>query len=165
MRIGRLRRDALLESRRAVLGTRSPQCSVPGCTERDPRSLTGTHPAIVCAEHRAIEAGRSWLEAHHVAGQRNDPTTVELPANWHAAMTHEQQTAWPRDLLRNPESNPLLATQARVRGSRETIGVILERPLAEAEAELDRVRRFLDEHHPGWVDGYRAWLTEADRVR
>lgn len=147
-----------LEARRRRLGAAKPACGIDGCPERDPRSLTGTWPDIVCCEHRAIAQGRWWIEWQHVAGRHNDPTIVPLPANWHALLTYRQQTAWSRDLLRNPDADPLLRVAASLRGSSETIEVILDQALTPLEAELLDLRSFLVEAiGPDWVDAYRAW--------
>lgn len=161
-----LAREAALEARRRVLGAADPRCAVPGCDETDPRALIGAYPRVLCAEHQADAEGDAWLEGHHVAGRHNDPTEVWLPANWHAIMTSEQQTAWPRELLRNPDGDPLLRTIARVRGSRETIGTILERALAPIEREDADLHDYLDERlGPGWVAGFAAWRVAREDAR
>ena len=76
------------------LGTRTPGCRKPGCRERDPFALTGVEPDLLCYEHRAEAAGRSWSEAHHVAGRANDPTTVPVPGNEHRLL-NDLQRDWP----------------------------------------------------------------------
>jgi hypothetical protein len=149
---------ARLEGRRRRHGGHGARCTEPGCHETDSRALTGAGADVLCAEHRAIAAGRSWTELQHVAGRHNDGTVVPLPANWHAALTHEQQTAWPRAMLRNPDADPLLRVGACIRGSRETIGVILDRALGSLDSDVLEFRKFVeDEMGPDWPDRYRAW--------
>lgn len=158
--------DHAFEGRRRVLGTAHPRCVVPGCSETDPRALTGASPAIVCAEHAADRDGRSWLEAHHLAGRRNAPVTVWLPANWHARMTHRQQTAWRRELLRNPRADPLLRAEALLRGSRETVAVVLDEGLGPLETELADLRDYLVERiAPDWPVDFVAWLEGRRHAR
>ncbi|MHB8459731.1 MAG: hypothetical protein ACYDAK_02945 [Candidatus Limnocylindrales bacterium] len=153
--------EAALEARRRALGAVDPRCSVPGCPESDPRALTGAHPSILCADHRAEIDGRRSIEEHHVAGQHNSPATAWLPANRHAVLTFMQQTAWRTELLRNPDVDPLLCLEAAVRGSRETIGEILDGVLAPIEAELRDQRAFLAATFgPDWCTAYQRWRTE-----
>lgn len=158
--------EAALEARRRALGAADPRCSIPGCPERDPRALTGAYPAILCAEHRAEADGRRSIEEHHVAGQHNSPATAWLPANRHAVLTFKQQTAWPTELLRNPDGDPLLRLEAGIRGSRETITEIVDGILAPTEAELRDHRDFLAATFgPDWAATFQRWRTERSNAR
>ena len=153
--------EAALEARRRALGTADPRCSVPGCRETDPRALTGAHPALLCAEHRAELDGRRPTEAHHVAGRHNSSATVELPGNRHAVLTFMQQTGWRAELLRNPDGDPLVRLEAAIRGSREAIAVVLDGVLAPTEAEIARLSDFLMATiGPDWHTTFRQWLAE-----
>jgi hypothetical protein len=146
-----------LEARLRSLGARDPVCSVPGCGERDPWRLTGVAPDVLCAEHRAAAQGRDTIEDHHVAGRHNHPATVGLPANSHAALTHRQQSEWPRELLRNPDADPLVAMGARLRGSKDVIEEIVSGVLPTSD-ELDELGEFLDRRDgTGWRQEYRDY--------
>lgn len=136
------RRADQLEARLVALGTRSPQCSVSGCKEEDPFALTGTDPDILCCEHRADEQGRTWTEAHHPPGRRNDPATVPLPANDHGAVSAEQ-ALWPRETLRNPQESPLVRAAAWIRGFLVIAQVLIERYLAKIPPALERLDALL----------------------
>ena len=151
--------EAALEARRRALGTADPRCSVPGCRETDPRALTGAHPAILCAEHRAELDGRRPTEEHHVAGRHNSSATVQLPGNRHAVLTFMEQTGWRTELLRNPDSDLLLRLEAAVRGSRETIADVLDGVLAPTEAEIASLHAFLVATiGPDWHTTFQRWL-------
>jgi hypothetical protein len=133
------------EQRCRSLGHMSPRCSEPGCPEADPLALTGTHPEILCYEHDALRNGRPWLEAHHVAGKANDPTTTDLPGNDHRPISERQNELWPRETLRNPNGSPLLCAAAAIRGWLDVLWVILERTIAWV---------------PGFLEQLDAWLSE-----
>lgn len=132
------------------LGTRTPRCRKPGCRERDPFALTGVSPDILCYEHRAGAAGRSWLEAHHVASRANDPLTVTVPGNEHRLL-NERQRDWPADTLRNPEGSPLLQAAAILRGWLDVLWLILTRAVGWIPAALECLDRLLGEQlGAGW---------------
>jgi hypothetical protein len=138
------REEERRQARLRLLGTSSPRCCVPGCRERDPFALTGVHPRLLCAEHRAHIEGRSPLEAHHPAGRQNAPSdTVQLPANDHSALTHGYQAAWPRDTLRNPDGSPLLRAAASIRGWLDVLRLILERTCGWVPGFLERLDAWL----------------------
>jgi hypothetical protein len=152
------RAEAALEARRRVLGSADPRCSVAGCTEDDPRALTGAEPSVLCAEHAAARDGRSPSEDHHIAGRRNHGATAPIPANSHAALTFLQQTAWPAELLRNPKADPLLRAAASIRGSRETAEVINAKIMAPIETDLLQLSKFLREQlGEDWAARFAAW--------
>ena len=157
------RAAAKLEMRRRRHGGGASRCTATGCTETDPRGLTGAGDAVLCAEHRAAAAGRARSELHHVAGRRNSHVVVPLLGNWHAQLSHEQM-GWPPELLRNPEADPLLRAIAAVRGSRETTTVILDEVLGPLEFELSNLRDFLaDAAGPDWITTYRVWKSRLGR--
>ncbi|MBN2113690.1 MAG: hypothetical protein JW785_06135 [Acidimicrobiia bacterium] len=126
------------------LGTRTPRCRKPGCRERNPFALTGAEPDILCYEHRAELAGRSWVEAHHVAGRHNDPTVVMVPANEHRLL-NDRQRDWPQATLRNPGGSPLLRGAATLRGWLDVLWLILTRLVAWIPAALEELDRLLTE--------------------
>jgi hypothetical protein len=140
----------LSESRFRTLGTRMPRCAVPGCAETDPLALTGAHPEILCREHLADCCGAGWLEAHHLAGRRNDSATVSIPANDHGVLT-ASQSLWPRATLRNPEGSPLIQAAASIRGWLDVLQVIIERTVGWIPAFLETLDKSLAEQRgPGW---------------
>lgn len=136
-------REERLEDRVAKLGTRTPRCSAVGCGETNPFALSGIHPNLICAEHRADATARSWTEGHHLKGQANDESDVVLiPANDHAVLS-EFQRFWPEATLRNCDGSPLLRAAASLRGWLDVLRLILERTV-------------------GWIPGFLemldAWL-------
>lgn len=113
-----------LETKLAELGTRTPQCTSETCDEICPFMLTGADPEIHCYEHELLRLSRPWLEAHHPAGQHNDPRTVVVPGNDHRILS-ELQYRWPRETLRNPDGSPLLWAAALVRGWEDVLYVVV----------------------------------------
>jgi hypothetical protein len=153
------RDEERLEARLALLGTRSPRCSAPGCLERDPFALTGVHPRLMCAEHRNELEGRTWLEKSHTPGRRNDPTDdVPIPANDHSILSHKYQPSWPRETLRNPDGSPLLRAAAALRGWMDVLRLILERTCGWVPSFLERLDSWLRERvgDRWWVD-FQTW--------
>ncbi len=136
------RREERTEARLRALGVREPRCSQPGCEERDPFALTGSHPNLLCREHAALAHGRPWLEDHHLAGRANDPTTAAIPGNDHALLSEMQQQEWPRETLRNPEGSPLLRAAACLRGWMDVLWLMLARTV-------------------GWIPPFLEWLDHA----
>jgi len=67
------------------------------------------------------------MDAHHVAGRANDPTTVNVPANDHTAELTERQHDWPEQTLRNPDGDPLLRAAACLRGGYDTVVYLVKR--------------------------------------
>ena len=106
------------------------------------------------------------VEEHHVAGRRNSDATVWLPANRHARLTFLQQSGWRSGLLRNPDDDFLLRLEAAVRGSRETIAVVLDGVLAPTEAEIASLHDFLVATlGPDWNEIFRRWAGERADAR
>jgi hypothetical protein len=95
-----------------------------------------------------------------VAGRRNRPATIWLPANDHAVLTHLQQTGWDLELLRNRGANPLLRAAASIRGSREVAEVIADRISGPTEADLMVLATYLvDILGPDWPAKFDDWLA------
>jgi hypothetical protein len=143
-------REERVEERLRQLGTRAPRCAVEGCCEVDPFALSGTHPRLICDEHRADAATRSWVEGHHAKGRQNDPgDLIDVPANDHACLS-ELQRQWPRETLRNPDGSPLLRAAAALRGWLDVLRLIIERTV-------------------GWIpdllEALDVWLQEANGAR
>lgn len=152
-----------LEERLGALGTRTPRCSHPGCSETDPFALSGVHPQIVCAEHRADRDGRSWTEAHHWQGQANDAEDVSpIPANDHAVLSNKYQGEWPRETLRNPDGSPLLQAAAALRGWLDAMRLIIERTVGWIPPLLEVLDAYLRQKlGPRWWDDFLAWGSGA----
>jgi hypothetical protein len=136
------RLEDLHEQRYRALGTRTPHCAVPGCTETDPLALTGTHPQIRCQEHLADRDGRSWTQQHHLSGRANSPETVPLPANDHAVVSGFQ-SLWDRDTLRNPDRSPLRRAAAAIRAWMDILVLIIERTVGWVPALLESLDDYL----------------------
>lgn len=65
------------------------------------------------------------MEDHHLAGRRNAPVTVVLPANVHRTMTDEQRD-WPEETLRNPGRSPIRRDAAWLRALLDTQRVTVD---------------------------------------
>lgn len=149
-------REQRLEERLHQLGIRNPRCAVPGCGETSPFALSGTHPHLICDEHRADAAGRTWIEGHHVQGKANDPgDVVPTPANDHAEAS-ELQRLWPRTTLRNQDGSPLLRAAAALRGWLDLLRLIIERTVGWIPELLEELDAWLrDQLGPRWWDEFR----------
>lgn len=130
-----------LNDRHRQLGTRNPECGIPGCDETNPFALTGHHPDIICYEHKLLGMSRTPYEAHHVAGQHNSDLVADIPGNDHRILS-EYQASWPEDTLRNPDKSPLLIAAAAIRGWLDVLRIILERCIV-------------------WIPGLLEWLNDV----
>jgi hypothetical protein len=147
--------DEVREARYRALGTRTPRCSVPGCTETDPFALSGADPNIICQEHVADQLGKSWTQDHHPSGRQNSSETVPVPANDHAPVS-EMQTLWPRETLRNPTGSPLLRAAAAIRGWLDIMHLLIDRTIQWVPPALEELDRLLVERDgPGWWEVLR----------
>lgn len=151
------RYDERLDARLRQLGTREPRCSRAGCDEVDPFALTGVAPYVVCYECRAEARGREFTEAHHAAGQANDPATVRVPGNDHRVLSSYQQL-WPERTLRNPDGSPLLRAAAALRGWLDVLRLVLDRALARIPGFLERLDAWLLVRvGPRWWVEFEQW--------
>jgi hypothetical protein len=138
------------EDRLRALGTRNPRCSASGCEENDPFALTGADPAILCREHLAKTQGRARIEQHHPGGRHNDPLTVPIPGNDHAALS-ELQAQWPEETLRNPDQSPLLRIAAILRGWLDILQTVIDRGVRWIPPALEGLDEILtDRFGPRW---------------
>lgn len=87
------------------------------CGEGRPEALMKGSKPRVCAECSRKMKGHTIMDHHHVAGRRNSPITVPVPANDHRALLSPAQYDWPRETLENPRRCPLLAAAGLIRGS------------------------------------------------
>lgn len=127
-----------LEARFTLLGSRQPACE--RCGETNAFTLQCHQSGIVCATCAAVGSGKRPTEAHHVAGRHNSDVTADIPASDHRVLSRLQDH-WPWDTLVNPDSSPLLAAAASLRGWSDVMEVIIHRVLpgiAPALEELDR---------------------------
>lgn len=137
--------EDLRDKRCQALGSYSPCCAAPGCTETDPLALTGADPNILCQEHRADQQGLAWTQKHHPAGQANRPETVPAPGNDHAVLSG-MQSMWPRDTLRNPDQSPLLRVAAAIRGWLDILRLVMDRTVTWIPAALETLDALLRDH-------------------
>jgi hypothetical protein len=154
-----------LAARLRLLGTDTPRCSTAGCQERDPFALTGVHPSLLCAEHRADRDGRRWLEESHTAGQHNLPNdTVPIPANDHSVVSDRLQVEWPRETLRNPDGSPVLRAAGALRGWLDTLRLILERTCGWVPTFLEGLDAWLRmKLGERWWEEFDHWRDESDQ--
>jgi len=126
------------QSRR--LGTRTPQCT--SCGETNRAALSHKAEKIICYECDLKASGRPTIEQHHFAGRRNDPLTVPIPGNDHRILS-DCQRDWPTDTLRNSSASPLLTAAASIRGFLDTLRLIIERILGWVPDFLERLDSYL----------------------
>ena len=142
----------LREERCRALGTYSPRCSTPNCTETDPLALTGAEPNIVCHEHLADQQDRSWTEEHHYSGRASSAEKGPIPADDHAVVSG-MQSLWPRETLRNPEGSPLLRAAAAIRGWLDVLRMVVDRTVGWIPGALEALHVLLCERlGPRWWD-------------
>lgn len=91
------------------------------CGEKRAEALVARRKPPVCYQCARVARGSNAIEAHHVAGKRNSPVTLAVPANDHRAVLSVEQYGWPKATLENPEHSPLLAAAATLRGVSDTI--------------------------------------------
>ena len=118
------------------------QCA---CGERRPEALIkGTSP-ITCASCKRKQEGRKAIDAHHVFGRANDPTTTLLvPVNDHRAELSVAQQDWPQRTLRNPDGSPLLASAGRIRGFGDILDYLIPRALLCDANFLEELDAYLE---------------------
>jgi hypothetical protein len=121
------------------------------CGEMRPEGLIPRRRPAICYECDAKQGGRSPVEAHHVAGQANDPTTIDVPINDHRAVLSVDQYDWPKRTLQNPDRSPLLAMSGCIRGFMATTYYLMERLLGWIPPQLEALDAFLCEQWgPQW---------------
>lgn len=126
-------------------------CAVCACGEERPESLLPDRDPAICYECDAKQQGESTLEAHHVAGKANDPTTIDIPTNDHRAELSVAQYDWPLRTLQNPDRSPLLAMAGCIRGFIDTTNYLMENLLGGIPSKLEALDAFLcDKLGPQW---------------
>lgn len=124
-------------ARRARTRRRVGEDAVCPCGENRPAALIAGRKNAICYECDLKRRGKSIVEAHHVAGRANSPTTVEVPANDHRAELSQAQCDWPPNTLRNPGQSPRLAKAARIRGVIDTVEYLMRTELLPMAEELE----------------------------
>ena len=122
------------------------------CGEKRPEALiAGSHP-LRCAACDRERRGQTTVDVHHVAGKANSPVTIPVPVNDHRARLTVAQDNWPKETRENPDSSPLLAAAAVLRGFIDTVSYLLER--------LFWIVEMLEMAHPFLVKklGPKWWL-------
>jgi hypothetical protein len=110
--IGQYKRRSVAERR---TGGRFCQCG-----ESRPLALVANSFPTTCENCLRVSRGLSVLDDHHPAGRANNPMTVPIPVNDHAAILTEAQYDWPKETWENPEGSPLRAGAASIRGYCDT---------------------------------------------
>jgi hypothetical protein len=124
------------------------------CGWPDSVALGKDESGITCYACQHIRNGRTTTERHHPLGRSSDPATVMVEGNIHRALS-DLQIAWPTDVLRNPERDPLLWLAAAMLGLHDHLAwwvVWLER----IATWLVQLARLLQER-----EGVRWWESLA----
>jgi hypothetical protein len=123
------------------------------CGESDRRALVlGSEPL------RCYSCSGQRTETHHLAGRSNASVTIPLPANEHRLASDLQQN-WPKSMLRNPSSSPLVAMAASMQGWCDVLALIIERGVGWIPAALVALDAALTEKL-----GERWWTLDAFMV-
>jgi hypothetical protein len=114
---------------------------------------------MICVACQRKKIGHSVMDEHHPAGEANDSTTIPTPVNDHRARLSPQQYEWPSKTWVNPDSSPVRAGAARVRGYCETNDYLVCALLIPNAEMLET----LDEHLEKRL-GPKWWVgTEMER--
>ncbi len=87
------------------------------------------------------------MEAHHILGKANDPTTVPVPGNLHRQLS-DRQLDWPDELRHNPERDPLVWLAQGCQGMSDHVAW-WARILAQLAAWLMELAAALRREHGG----------------
>ena len=123
--------------RRAGIGAR---CR---CGETRAAALVKESQPTVCQECQRTVQGKATTDAHHVAGEANDATTIYVPTNDHVAELSERQHDWPEQTLQNPDGDPLLRAAACLRGGYDTVVYLVKRVFLWIPRMLETASEFL----------------------
>ena len=85
------------------------------CGWREPEALCRSGDDILCYEHLQARRGRTTIEAHHHFGEALDAATVLMPGNVHRVL-NDRQLDWQKEILMNPNNDPLRWLAAGVQG-------------------------------------------------
>ena len=144
-------------TRRARAQRRIGENAACRCGEKRPEALIAGRKPTLCYECDAKQHGKSTLEAHHVAGRANDPTTIDVPINDHRAELSVVQYDWSLPMLQNLEGSPLLAMAARIRGFIDCLMYLIKKLLVPIPDDLQAYDAQLRERlGPKW------WLSDRN---
>lgn len=130
-------------------------CAFPNCSVIDPLCLTGSSEDLLCYEHRAIQQGRTPVEAHHPETKAIDPAfTVPMFGNDHRVVTVMSQT-W-LESIEDVRSSSIRKDLARLSGLLDVVRQLVDR-YEKTPDQLRRVIRWLDETQPGWQQECDEW--------
>jgi len=130
-----------------------------GCGDCQPLALMPGTNTRICPHGQREQLGRLPFDDHHPAGEANDSTTIPTPVNDHRARLSPQQYEWPSKTCVNPDSSPVRAGAARVRGYCETNDYLVCALLIPNAEMLET----LDEHLEKRL-GPKWWVgTEMER--
>ena len=129
MRKKRPQRDPSAAYAREVIAARRVGDRKCACGEGRPKTLIPKSDPITCHECQRKKQGKTIMDNHHPAGEANDPTTTPIPVNDHRAGLSVAQYDWPKKTLENPDSSPLLARAACIRGFVDTNQYLIEKLL------------------------------------
>lgn len=129
------------------------------CGETRPEALIEGAKPMLCARCPRKASGHSVIDLHHVAGQRNDDTTIPVPVNDHRAELTPAMYDWPEETRENPDQAPLLANAGRIRGVCKMYTYLIEKLLLPSADSLEDLHRLLSEKH-----GKKYW-AKPDRRR
>lgn len=114
--------DPRAAHRREVIATRrvgeGNRCA---CGEDRPEALIPGSDPLTCRACDRQARSSSGRDDHHIAGEANNPMTINVPVNDHEAELSTPQRDWPRKTLENPDRSPLLSAAAHIRGFIDTV--------------------------------------------
>lgn len=124
------------------------QCA---CGEARPEALiAGSNPTI-CAACDRERRGLTMFDLHHVAGNANSPVTIPVSVNDHRAVLSTSQYDWPKETRENPNSSPLRAGAACIRGCADAIVYLVKHLLLWVTDMLETLDAFLvNKWGPKW---------------
>ena len=123
------------------------------CGETRAQALIPGSP-VRCMQCNRRRQGRRIVDLHHVAGEANDPTTIPVFANDHAADLSERQRDWPRNTLENPHGDPALRGAACVRGVADMAHYLFDKALLWVAELLEAISDFMiSKFGPEWFRG------------
>jgi len=130
--------------RKAIAARRIGESNKCACGEARPEALISGSDPLICAKCDRRKMGRRKTDNHHIAGEANDPTTINVPVNDHRAVLSVAQQDWPPKTLQNPDRSPLLAAAARIRGFVDSSIYLMQYFLLPAAALLEHLDTLLE---------------------
>jgi hypothetical protein len=110
-----------------------------------------------CLKCYAIKKGKKPTERHHIAGEANSPTTVEIPITDHRKLS-DAQYEWPPGVGSNPDGSPLLAAAGFLSGAADFVEILIVNGIRYIADFLRKLDAWLREHA-----GQKWWKgTEFD---